>query len=248
MERFAFDDARKEIWAFIGRANKYIDETMPWKLAKEPDKAAELDAVLMNLYEALRLAALLVAPVVPQTAQRMWAQLGLEGDPLKMLYDKFSWGEGAGTKIRKAEVLFPRIDVKEWQKAKEEKKKMEEENKAPAMEHEAEIEIDAFKAVEMRVAQIVKAEEIPKSRKLYKLEVDLGYEKRTVCSGIKAFFTTEELEGKRVILVTNLKPAKLCGIESNGMILAAAVKVDGNAESLTLVTPDGDIPLGSRVS
>lgn len=125
---------------------------------------------------------------------------------------------------------------------------MEEENKAPAMEHEAEIEIDAFKAVEMRVAQIVKAEEIPKSRKLYKLEVDLGYEKRTVCSGIKAFFTTEELEGKRVILVTNLKPAKLCGIESNGMILAAAVKVDGNAESLTLVTPDGDIPLGSRVS
>ncbi len=279
MESFAFDDAMKEIWAFIGRANKYIDETMPWKLAKEPDKAAELDAVLMNLYEALRLAALLVAPVVPQTAQRMWAQLGLEGDPLKMLYDKFSWGEGAGTKIRKAEVLFPRIDVKEWQalreataprsdtadlpdaatlsrrvspavwpKAKEEKKKMEEENKAPAMEHEAEIEIDAFKAVEMRVAQIVKAEEIPKSRKLYKLEVDLGYEKRTVCSGIKAFFTTEELEGKRVILVTNLKPAKLCGIESNGMILAAAVKVDGNAESLTLVTPDGDIPLGSRVS
>ena len=100
----------------------------------------------------------------------------------------------------------------------------------------------------MRVAQIVKVEEIPKSRKLYKLEVDLGYEKRTVCSGIKAFFTPEELEGRRVILVTNLKPAKLCGIESNGMILAASVKVDGNSEALTLVAPTGEIPLGSRVS
>ena len=100
----------------------------------------------------------------------------------------------------------------------------------------------------MRVAQVVKAEEIPKSRKLYKLEVDLGYERRTVCSGIKAFFTPEELVGKRVILVTNLKPAKLCGIESNGMILAASVKVDGESEALTLVAPEGDIPLGSLVS
>ncbi|MCR5347697.1 MAG: methionine--tRNA ligase [Fretibacterium sp.] len=246
MERFAYDEAMKEIWAFIGRANKYIDETMPWKLAKDTDKAAELDEVLMNLYEVLRLAALLVAPVMPQTAQRMWAQLGIEDDPLKELYSSFRWGDGAGAKIRKAEVLFPRIDVKEWQKAKEAGKTVKTEEKT--MEHEPEIGIEEFKAVEMRVAQIVKAEEIPKSRKLYKLEVDLGYEKRTVCSGIKAFFTTEELAGKRVILVTNLKPAKLCGIESNGMILAASVKVDGNAESLTLVTPDGDIPLGSRVS
>ena len=100
----------------------------------------------------------------------------------------------------------------------------------------------------MRVAQITKCEEIPRSKKLYKLEVDLGYEKRTVCSGIKAFFTPEELTGKRVILVTNLKPAKLCGIESNGMILAATVKKDGVSESLTLIAPEGDIPLGSRVS
>ncbi|MBR1673227.1 MAG: methionine--tRNA ligase [Fretibacterium sp.] len=251
MERFAFDEALKEVWAFIGRANKYIDETMPWKLAKEQDdpaSVAALDKVLMNLFEALRLAALLVAPVMPQTAQRMWAQLGLEGDPLRELYDSFHWGMGSGTRVRKAEVLFPRIDIREWQKAREEKKKMEEEKKAPAAEHEPEIAIEDFKAVEMRVARIVKAEEIPKSRKLYKLEVDLGYETRTVCSGIKAFFTPEELAGKRVILVTNLKPVKLCGIESNGMILAASVKVDGNAESLTLVAPEGDIPLGSRVS
>ena len=122
---------------------------------------------------------------------------------------------------------------------------------APAenvIEHEAEIGIDDFRTVEMRVAKIIKAEEIKKSKKLYKLEVDLGYETRTVCSGIKAFFTTEELEGKRVILVCNLKPAKLCGIESNGMILAASVKKDGVSEQLTLVVPEADIPLGSRVS
>ena len=124
----------------------------------------------------------------------------------------------------------------------------EEQSVTPVIEHEAEISIDDFKTVEMRVAKITKCEEIPKSKKLYKLEVDLGYEKRTVCSGIKAFFKPEELEGKTVILVTNLKPVKLCGVESNGMILAASVKKDGVSEQLTLLAPEGDIPLGSRVS
>ena len=119
----------------------------------------------------------------------------------------------------------------------------------PVIEHEAEISIDDFKTVEMRVAKITKCEEIPRSKKLYKLEVDLGYETRTVCSGIKAFFTPEELEGRVIILVTNLKPVKLCGVESNGMILAASVKKDGVSEQLTLLEPaDKNIPLGSRVS
>ena len=120
---------------------------------------------------------------------------------------------------------------------------------AAIIEHEPEISIDDFKTVEMRVARITKCEEIPRSKKLYKLEVDLGYEKRTVCSGIKAFFTPDELIGKTVILVTNLKPVKLCGVESNGMILAASVKKDGVSESLTLLKPeDENMPLGSRVS
>ena len=130
-------------------------------------------------------------------------------------------------------------------------KKLQEEqaNAQAVIEHEEEISIDDFKTVEMRVARITKCEEIPKSKKLYKLEVDLGYEKRTVCSGIKAFFTPAELEGKTVILVTNLKPVKLCGVESNGMVLAASVKKDGVSEKLTLVEPeDKSIPLGSRVS
>lgn len=249
MDRFAFDEALKAIWAFIGRANKSIDETEPWKLAKAEGEAAKLDVVLSSLYEALRLSALLVAPTMPGTAQRIWAQLGLEGDPLSCRYDAFEWGAGAGTRVRKAEVLFPRIDVKERQKARDAAKAAgAQEASDVEIEHEKEIGIDEFRAVEMRVVQIVKVEEIPKSKKLYKLEVDLGYERRTVCSGIKAFFTPEELEGRRAILVTNLKPAKLCGIESNGMILAASVKVDGQSEQLVLVVPDGDIPLGSRVS
>ncbi|MDY6400379.1 MAG: methionine--tRNA ligase [Synergistales bacterium] len=248
MNNFAFDEALKAIWEFIGRANKFIDETTPWKLAKDETQAERLNFVLLNLYEALCFSALLIAPTMPDTAKKIWLQLGLEGEPVKMLYDEFVWGDGANATINKAEVLFPRIDINEWKKTQEEKKKMSEEIKEPAIEHEAEISIDDFKTVEMRVAKIINVEEIPRSKKLYKLEVDLGYEKRTVCSGIKAFFTPEELNGKTVILVTNLKPVKLCGVESNGMILAASVKKDGVSEQLTLLTPEKDIPLGSRVS
>ena len=204
--------------------------------------------MLANLYEALRLTAMLIAPVMPDTARRIWTQLGINEDIVKSQYDSFIWGKGAGNVIGSSEVLFPRIDIKEWQKHKEEQKLQEQTSSAPAVEHEAEIGIDSFKAVEMRVAEIRKCEEIPRSKKLYKLEVDLGYETRTVCSGIKAFFTPEELVGKRVILVTNLKPVKLCGIESSGMILCASVKKDGVSEQLTLIVPESDIPLGSRVS
>ncbi|MBQ7170343.1 MAG: methionine--tRNA ligase [Synergistaceae bacterium] len=264
MNDYAFDDALKAIWEFIGRSNKFIDETMPWKLAKDDTQSAKLDYVLLNLYEALRLSAMLIAPVMPDTAKRIWTQLGIHDDPVKSQYDSFTWGNGAGNKLGESEVLFPRIDIKEWQKHKEEQKLQEESAKnaeaaanadtqsakteTPETEHEPEIGIESFKAVEMRVAQITKCEEIPRSKKLYRLELDLGYESRVVCSGIKAFFTPEELTGKRVILVTNLKPAKLCGIESNGMILCASVKKDGVSEQLTLITPESDIPLGSRVS
>ena len=245
MNEYQYDSALKAIWEFIGRANKFIDETMPWKLAKDETQNKQLDFVLLNLYEALRLTAMMIAPVMPSTAKRIWTQLGISEDPVTEKFDAFTWGQGAGNHIGDSEVLFPRIDIKEWEKSKEAEKMQSE---APAIEHENEITIDSFKAVEMRVAQITKCEEIPRSKKLYKLEVDLGYEKRTVCSGIKAFFKPEELVNKRVILVTNLKPAKLCGIESNGMILAASVKKDGVSESLTLIAPEGDIPLGSRVS
>ena len=240
MSSYAYDEALKIIWEFISRANKFIDETMPWKLAKDTEQSERLDWVLLNLYEALRFSALMIAPFMPDTAKSMWSQLGQTGSPEEIQYDGFIWGAGAGTEIRKGEILFPRIDIEEW-------KKLQEQEKAPVIE-KPEIGIEDFGKVEMRVAEITKCEEIPKSKKLYKLEVNLGFETRTVCSGIKAFFAPEELVGKRIILVTNLKPVKLCGVESNGMILCASVKKDGKSEQLTLLKPEGDIPLGSQVS
>lgn len=247
MSSYAYDEALKIIWEFISRANKFIDETMPWKLAKDTEESEPLDWVLLNLYEALRFSALLIAPFMPDTAGKIWSQLGQEGNPAEEEYRTFFWGSGAGTQISKGEILFPRIDIEEW-------KKLQEQEKAPVIEKpemltkKPEIGIEDFGKVEMRVAEITKCEEIPKSKKLYKLEVNLGFETRTVCSGIKAFFAPEELVGKRIILVTNLKPVKLCGVESNGMILCASVKKDGKSEQLTLLKPEGDIPLGSQVS
>ena len=247
IEDFAFDDALKSIWSFISRGNKYIDETMPWKLAKE-GKTEELSSVLNTLYDILRLSAMLVAPFIPETAARIWEQLGLDGEPVNMRFDGFSWGGRApGHTVKKGKVLFPRIDLEEWKKAREAKAQAPAQpaSEEPAIVHEELVGIDSFKAVELRVAQILNVEEIPKSKKLYKLTVDLGYEKRTIVSGIKEFFTPDELLHKKIVVVVNLQPAKLCGVESNGMLLAAG---DGKKTTLALLTPDKDIPLGSRVS
>lgn len=247
IEDFAFDDALKSIWSFISRGNKYIDETMPWKLAKE-GKTEELSSVLNTLYDILRLSAMLVAPFIPETAARIWEQLGLDGEPVNMRFDGFSWGDRApGHTVKKGKVLFPRIDLEEWKKGREAKAQAPAQpaSEEPAIVHEELVGIDSFKAVELRVAQILNVEEIPKSKKLYKLTVDLGYEKRTIVSGIKEFFTPDELLHKKIVVVVNLQPAKLCGVESNGMLLAAG---DGKKTTLALLTPDKDIPLGSRVS
>ncbi|MDR1377287.1 MAG: methionine--tRNA ligase [Synergistaceae bacterium] len=244
MDTFSYDEALKLIWTFIGRANKYIDETTPWKLQKE-GKNERLNGVLCTLYEALRLSALLVAPYIPESAEKIWKQLGCQGSVHSEKIDSFRWGGGAGTKTDKAEVLFPRIDLEQWKKSRAQQSNEDKKQEIP-IEHEPEIDIDGFRSVELRVAQIVKAEEIPRSKKLYKLEVDLGYERRTICAGIKQFFKPEELEGKRAVVVANLKPVKLCGIESNGMILAASVK-GGEEEQVVLIAPAADIPLGSRV-
>ena len=249
MDTFSYDEALKLIWAFIGRANKYIDETIPWKLQKEGENK-RLNEVLCTLYEALRLSALLVAPYIPEGAEKIWRQLGCRGSACTEQLDSFHWGDGVGTPVDKAQVLFPRIDLEQWKKSREQPPDNAEKIAEKIMEHEPEIDIDAFRAVELRVAQIVKAEEIPRSKKLYKLEVDLGYERRTICAGIKPFFKPEELEGKRAVVVANLKPAKLCGIESNGMILAASVKgkeTEQGKEQVVLIAPAADIPLGSRV-
>ncbi|ADE56750.1 MULTISPECIES: methionine--tRNA ligase [Aminobacterium] len=244
MSCFAYEEALKAIWALIRRGNKYIDETMPWKLGKEGPQE-RLDTVLFVLAEMLRGTGLLIAPFMPLTAEKLWGQLGLPGTPEKHGIPAFSFGGfPAGTQTIKGDVLFPRIDVENWKKERAEREARKGSVPDPG-NHEEQIMIEDFAKVELRVGQIIAVEEIPKAKKLYKLHVDLGYEKRTIVSGIKEHFSVEELLGKRIVVVVNLKPVKLCGVESRGMLLASG---PADKSTLALLTPDKDIPLGSRVS
>ena len=248
MENMEISPVIKKLWAFIGRANKYIDETAPWALAKDPAKKAELATVMYNLAESLRIISVLVSPFMPETAPKIWAQLGMAGDIWSVrLDDVKTWGGvPAGQHIGEAEQLFPRIEVEkdDAPQAKPEKQKA-----APKQEKKAEktekaedgvITIDEFKKTELRVAEVTAAERVPKTDKLMKLTLSLGDETREVVSGIADAYTAEELVGKHVILVANLKPAKLRGIVSHGMVLAAS---DG--EKLRHI--ETDMPAGSVV-
>ena len=253
MDNYQFDDALKALWSIIGRANKYIDETMPWKLGKDPEKAARLDTVLSLLAEELKLIAFMLSPVMPKTARKIWAQLGQSGDVTTEKFADWSWGAMPGAAVNRGEgVLYPRIDIEEWKKkvAAREAAKRAPEKPQPAieMEHESEITIDDFSKIELRVALVTHVEAIPKSHSLYKLDLDLGYEKRTIVSSIKDFYKPEDLEGRRIVVVANLKPVKMCGVVSNGMLLAASAGTHhGPDEMLSLLTPAEDIPLGARV-
>ena len=251
MDNYQFDDALKALWSMIGRANKYIDETMPWKLGKDESLAARLDTVLATLAEELKLAALMLAPVMPKTAVKIWAQLGLPGDVKDQRFGDYRWG-GMGEErptVRRGEgVLYPRIDLDEWKKQAEARANAKKGLAADPGEHEPEISIDDFAKIELRVAQIVHVEPVPKSRSLYRLDLDLGYEKRVIVSSIKDFYKPEELEGRRIVVVANLKPAKMCGVMSNGMLLAAGSGAPHTPEEkLSLLAPVEDIALGSRV-
>ncbi len=243
MDSYLFDEALKEVWALVRRGNKFIDETMPWKLGKEKDME-RLEPVLHTLCETLRMTASMVAPVMPGTAREIFAQLGLEEDPSDIQYDSMDWGQiPAGRRVDKRDVLFPRIDMKEWEVLKGEREARKNASPDPG-DHEEEIAIDDFRKVELRVARVLRVEPVPKADKLYKLELDLGYERRTIVSGIREFRTPEELEGRSIIVICNLKPAKLRGVTSNGMLLAAETS-DG--KELALLTIDSDIAPGSRV-
>ncbi len=252
MDRFAFDEALKSLWVFISRSNKYIDETQPWKLGKEGE-TVRLDAVLRTLWESLRLSAILAAPFMPDTAERIWEQLGLVGGTLESGRGSWSWGGMEHeVKVNRGGILFPRIDVEKWKKDKEErdlKKRAESDPTAfyDYSDHEAEATIDDFKKLEFRVALVEKVDIVPKSDKLYILSLDLGYEKRSIVSSIREFYKPSDLEGKKIAVLCNLKPAKFRGVPSNGMLLAAE-SPDTRKESLTLLTVmDDSIPVGSRI-
>lgn len=242
MSEFAFDEALKAIWSFISRMNKYIDETAPWKLGKENDP--RLDSVLGTLYQALIQIALMVAPFMPETACRMWNQLGLAGDPANALFEDYPWGFlPEGTTIRRDEVLFPRIDLKAWEEARAEREAKRNLLPDPG-EHEAEVGVEEFRKIELRTARVLSVEPVPNASKLYKLNLDLGYERRTIVSGIREFYEPAELVGRDIIVICNLKPAKLRGVVSNGMLLAAE-SPDG--KELALLTLDRPITPGSRI-
>lgn len=256
MDHMELNQAIKDVWNLIGRANKYIDETAPWILAKDPAQAERLQAVMYNLAEALRIIAILIAPFVPVTAPKIYEQLGL-GKPESFFMADAVWGKLAtGTKVQKGEPLFPRIEVTEAGETviaatkktaakaiKAETPKAEAKKEAkPAAAAAGEITIDDFAKIDLRVATVIAAERVPKTDKLIKLQVKIGDEERTIVSGIAQHYEPENLIGKNVIVIANLKPAKLRGIESRGMVLAAS---DGEG-NLVLADAPG-IASGSKV-
>lgn len=246
MESFHLADACADIFTMLRRANKYIDETTPWTLAKSEETLPRLKTVIYNLLETIRTGAVLLTSLLPQTAESIFRQIGTDVTD----FDSVSaFGALApGKEVGEAVPLFQRIDeealIAEWHAKQEEAKKAAEAAQPKTIEKPegiAQIGIDDFMKVELRTAQILACEKVPKAKKLLKLQVDLGYEQRQVVSGIAKFYEPEALIGKKIILVANLKPAVLCGIESNGMILASG------EDEVRVVFLSGDTPLGERV-
>ena len=239
MDSYQFSQALSEIWKLISRTNKYIDETTPWALAKEEEKKDRLETVMYNLCEAIRIASELIAPVMTRTTPAIKAQIGATVDGWDSAK---TWGAQDSFTVTKGEVLFPRIDVEAELRAIEEEAQKAKEAVIEKPQAKEEITIDDFMKVELRVAKVIECEKIKKAKKLLKLQLDLGYEKRQVVSGIALHYEPEQLIGKKVVIVANLKPVKLCGEDSYGMILCAA-----NDKGLSIVSPADDMELGSEV-
>ena len=221
MDAYRVADSLSEIFSMLRRANKYIDETTPWILAKNEEDRARLGSVIYNLLETIRIGAVLLTPYIPSTAKNILSQLGTDKSELSTAY---SFGAlEAGRELGEAFTLFMRIDEEKFKKELEGKRLAAEkaEEKIEEPQHEPEISIDEFAKVELRVGEILECESVPKAKKLLKLQIDLGYEKRQVVSGIAKFYQPSELIGKKVAVVTNLKPCKLCGVDSYGMLLAS---------------------------
>ena len=237
MDKFEFHKALAAVWEFISQMNKYVDVTAPWILAKKKSNRKQLETVIHNLLEGLRIIAGLIYPVMPATAEKMQQHLGMEAAvPFYDLGNLKKWnGLPSGTKIPKSISLFPRIDLKPETN----------EAQTPAKPNSAtpqvkpEITIEDFSNIDLRVATVVRAEKVSRAKKLLKLEVDLG-EIRTIVAGIAEDYAPEELVGKQIILVANLKPAKLMGIVSNGMLLAAV-----NDAGVTVATLDKSVDPGT---
>lgn len=237
MDKMEISVAIRTVWNLISRSNKYIDLTGPWALAKDESKQERLQTVMYNLIESLRIISVLIAPFMPNTAPKIWKQLGL-GEFSKVKFkDIKEWGTVmTETKVEQPEQIFPRIE--------EEKAEAVAKTVVPAVveqkKDEVEITIDEFAKVDLRVVKVLAAEKVEKADKLLKLKVDLGTEQREIVSGIAKHYAPEELVGKNVVMVINLKPAKIRGIVSQGMVLAASC-----GDELKVV--EVEMPKGSKV-
>lgn len=241
LSKYRVSDALEAILSLARRSNKYIDETAPWVLAKDEDKKERLGTVLYNLLESIRFIAILVSPFMPETAEKIFKQINTQVTSYDSL--KEFGGLKAGEKVGTAEPLFSRLDSEKLLAdiAEAAKKAQEAEKPKKEIEQKPEITIDDFAKVELRVAKVEACEPVKKAKKLLKLTLDDGAGKRTVASGIAQYYKPEDLIGHNVILVANLKPAKLCGVESCGMILAA-----DSSDSVKVIFAD-DMEVGSTV-
>ena len=240
MEQFRVGDALDEIFTLLRRTNKYIDETMPWALAKEENKKDRLATVLYNLLESIRISAVLLESFLPETSQKILDYLNTSKRDFDSI-DTFGQLETGIQVVKKPEVLFARIDEKDFmEKLAKEKEEKAKEEKA---KEENLITIDDFAKVEMKIGTIVDCKPHPKADRLLVEQIDLGNEVRQVVSGIAKYYKPEDLIGKQVVVATNLKPVNLRGVESNGMILCAT-----NDKELSFLTIEKEVKNGSKVS
>ncbi|MBO8157654.1 MAG: methionine--tRNA ligase [Bacillaceae bacterium] len=244
MENMEFSVALSQLWTFISRTNKYIDETEPWILAKDDSKKDRLGNVMAHLVEGLRHIAIMLKPFLTSTPQNMFAQLGIEQEELQTWDSLDEFGVvKESTKVQKGKPIFPRLEAEKEVEAIKNMMSRPEPKKEKPKEKENEISIDDFMKVDLRVAEVIRAEKMENADKLLRIQLDLGSEKRQVVSGIARHYNPEELVGKKVICVANLKPAKLRGELSQGMILAGEDE-NGN---LSLATVDENLPNGTKV-
>ncbi|MBA7697664.1 Methionine--tRNA ligase [subsurface metagenome] len=232
MNKLSLSSALETIWQFIRRTNKYIDQTEPWILGRDNSQKERLSTILYNLAESIRLSTILIYPFMPVKAKEIWEQLGLESDLEKIKLDEdASWRKlKPGILVKPGKIIFPRIDTKE----KEQRKVKEDKSNI--------ISYDEFKKIDLRVGKVISAEEMSGTDKLLKLEISLGEEKRTIVAGVKKHYSAEEILGKKIVIITNLQPVKLRGIESQGMLLAAV-----NKDNVVLLTIDKNITEGSKI-
>lgn len=248
MENMEFSVALSAIWQLISRTNKYIDETQPWNLAKNEEAKPELESVMVHLAESLRRVAVLLKPFLTKTPSEIFGQLGLDSEELKAWDSLAEFSKiAAGTKVQKGNPIFPRLEIAdEVEFIKTQMQGTEPVKEEPKVEVEKpdteEISIDDFMKIDLRVATVLHVEPVKKADKLLKLQLDLGYEKRQVVSGIAQYYKPEELVGRKVICVTNLKPVKLRGELSEGMILAGSVE-----GKLSVASVDESLPNGAKV-